>query len=76
MGLCVGLFVILKLDVKITFPETLSPGGCKLQILAGWAAHRYLVMTFNLGLGKGEWGFGSNLSSSFFIFIFLPCGVF
>lgn len=59
MGLRVGLFVILKLDVKIKFLETLSPGGCKFQILADCVAHRYLVMTFNLGLGKREWGFGS-----------------
>lgn len=54
LGLCAGLFVILKLDFKIKFPETQSQGGCKFQMLAVCAAHRYLVTTFNLDLGKGE----------------------
>lgn len=55
LRLCEGLFVILKLDLKIKFPETQSQGGCKFQTLAAYAAtHRYLVMTFNLDLGKRE----------------------
>lgn len=54
LGLCAGLFVIVKLDFKIKFPETQSQGGCKFQMLAVCAAHRYLVMPFNLELGKGE----------------------